>query len=61
LAQLIQDYEDYMNKFEVLHPDIPVIRIDGDKMDFVKHQKNLDKIIERVEQQMCNHKTESKQ
>ncbi|AVQ97551.1 deoxynucleoside kinase [Oceanobacillus iheyensis] len=52
LAQLAQDYEDYMNEFEILHPDIPVIRIDGDKVDFVKHQHDLDGIIEQVDKQL---------
>jgi deoxyguanosine kinase len=52
LAQLAQDYEDYMNEFEILHPDIPVIRIDGDKIDFVKHQHDLDGIIEQVDKQL---------
>ncbi|WP_090240635.1 deoxynucleoside kinase [Lentibacillus halodurans] len=60
LAQLIQDYEDYMNEFEVLHPDIPVIRINGDKTDFVKYQKDLEHIISLVEQQLCSHKAVSK-
>lgn len=61
LAQLTQDYEDYMNEFEVLHPDIPVIRIDGDKMDFVKCQKDLNDMIGLVDQQIGHHKTVSKQ
>ncbi|MFC4558505.1 deoxynucleoside kinase [Virgibacillus kekensis] len=52
LAQLSQDYEDYMNEFEVLHPEIPVIRIDGDATDFVKHQDDLDAIIKQVEKQL---------
>ncbi|WP_163969251.1 deoxynucleoside kinase [Oceanobacillus halotolerans] len=49
LAQLSQDYEEYMNTFERLHPDIPVIRINGDEMDFVKYQEDLKCIIEMVE------------
>ncbi|ALX49515.1 deoxynucleoside kinase [Lentibacillus amyloliquefaciens] len=61
LSQLAQDYETYMNEFEVLHPDIPVIRINGDEMDFVNHQEDLENIINLVKQQMCNHKAISKQ
>ncbi|WP_010531252.1 deoxynucleoside kinase [Lentibacillus jeotgali] len=61
LSQLAQDYESYMNEFEVLHPDIPVIRINGDEMDFVKHQEDLNKIIDLVKRQMCHHNTASKQ
>ncbi|TRM11079.1 deoxynucleoside kinase [Lentibacillus cibarius] len=51
LAQLADDYEAYMNEFEMLHPDIPVIRINGDEMDFVNYQDDLDTIIRQVQQQ----------
>ncbi|MBP1949485.1 deoxyguanosine kinase [Virgibacillus subterraneus] len=60
LAQLAQDYEDYMNEFEVLHPEIPVIRINGDETDFVKQQDDLNMIIRQVENQLDNHKVTSK-
>jgi len=52
IEQLAQDYESYMNEFEVLHPDIPVIRIDGDELDFMKRQDDLNLIIARVEEQL---------
>ncbi|OZU89488.1 deoxynucleoside kinase [Virgibacillus indicus] len=52
LAQLAQDYEDYMNEFELLHPDIPVIRINGDNMDFIRHQDDLNKIIDQAHRQL---------
>lgn len=52
LAQLAQDYEDYMNEFELLHPDIPVIRINGDNMDFIRHQDDLNKIIDLAHRQL---------
>lgn len=56
LAQLASDYEEYMNQFEILHPEIPVIRINGDEMDFVKQQDDLNKIIRQVECHLNNHK-----
>lgn len=49
LEQLSRDYEEFMNHFEMTHPEIPVIRIDGDKLDFVKHQDDLRYIIDQVE------------
>lgn len=55
LAQLAQDYEQYMNAFEQLHPDIPVIRINGDELDFVQHQDDLNQIIEEVTGHLNNH------
>ncbi|PAV28511.1 deoxynucleoside kinase [Virgibacillus profundi] len=52
LAQLMQDYEDYMNEFEILHPEIPVIRINGDETDFVRHQDDLERIIDQVDRKL---------
>ncbi|AIF41950.1 deoxynucleoside kinase [Virgibacillus sp. SK37] len=58
LAQLAQDYEDYMNEFEILHPDIPVIRINGDEMDFVRYQNDLEAIISLVDKNMSKINTQ---
>ncbi|UJL46432.1 deoxynucleoside kinase [Virgibacillus sp. NKC19-16] len=55
LAQLARDYEDYMNEFEVMHPDIPVIRINGDETDFVHRQDDLNCVIEEVQTQLKRH------
>ncbi|WP_027964397.1 deoxynucleoside kinase [Halalkalibacillus halophilus] len=49
LKQLSEDYEAFMNQFEKDNPEIPVIRLDGDKIDFIKHQEDLDYILETVE------------
>src|SRR5699024_9747760 len=54
LEQLRQDYEAYMNEFENMHPSIPVIRINGDELDFVKRQSDLEMIIELVENRLDN-------
>jgi deoxyguanosine kinase len=60
LAQLAEDYEAYMNEFEIMHPNIPVIRINGDEMDFVKNQVDLDAIIKQVQQQLRSFETVTK-
>lgn len=49
LLKISQDYEEYMNKFEATHPNVPVIRINGDNNDFISRQDDLDIIISRVE------------
>ncbi len=49
LEKIRQDYEVFMDEFERKHPDIPVIRIDGDQMDFVKNQSDLNQILNIVE------------
>lgn len=48
LEQLQKDYAAYMESFELLHPDIPVIRVNGDDLDFIKRQDDLDSIIDRI-------------
>ncbi|WP_226038319.1 deoxynucleoside kinase [Aquibacillus saliphilus] len=50
LEQLSQDYQVFMDEFEKMNPDIPVIRINGDKIDFVKHQRDLEWIIDQVKE-----------
>lgn len=49
LQQLSLDYKHYMNQFEQDHPDIPIIRLNGDELDFVKHQNDLTYIVNLVE------------
>ncbi|SDC66467.1 deoxyguanosine kinase [Pelagirhabdus alkalitolerans] len=48
LEQLKQDYKQYMDAFEKNHPDVPVIRIDGDTIDFIKHQDDLEAIFDQI-------------
>ena len=49
LEQLSADYAVYMKEFIALHPDIPVVEINGDELDFVSHQKDLHYIIGQIE------------
>ncbi|MCA1057301.1 deoxynucleoside kinase [Rossellomorea aquimaris] len=49
LKQLSLDYEEYMNTFEETHPDIPVLRFNGDHIDFVQHQDDLDTILTQLD------------
>src|SRR5699024_7603619 len=49
LQQLIKDYETHMQEFEQAHPNIPVIRINGDTCDVIRHQQELNKIIQKVQ------------
>lgn len=52
LQQLSEDYETFMSEFEKAHPEIPVIRVDGDKLDFINHQDDLDVIIAMISQEL---------
>ncbi|MCT2536966.1 deoxynucleoside kinase [Aquibacillus koreensis] len=49
LEQLSQDYNTFMDVFERENPDIPVLRINGDHIDFMKYKDDLDYIIQLVE------------
>ncbi|REJ19090.1 MAG: deoxynucleoside kinase [Caldibacillus debilis] len=49
LRHLCDDYEMYMDKFERENPDLPVLRINGDDLDFVENRKDLEKVLNQVE------------
>lgn len=49
LKQLSLDYEEYMNTFEETHPEIPVLRYNGDHVDFVQNKEDLDHILTQLE------------
>ncbi|KGX85663.1 deoxynucleoside kinase [Pontibacillus litoralis] len=53
LEQLSADYERFMTKFELDHPDIPVIHLDGNKLDFMKYRDDLTHIIDIVEKHVA--------
>ncbi|WP_112179057.1 MULTISPECIES: deoxynucleoside kinase [Paraliobacillus] len=52
LQQLKEDYQTFMDDFEKQHPDIPVIRINGDELDFIKQQDDLNFILDQIKQQL---------
>ena len=48
LEQLSSDYRMFINDFEAKHPDVPVIRFNGDEMDFVQNSQDLNIILEKA-------------
>jgi deoxyguanosine kinase len=48
LEQLSLDYEEAINKFEINHPEVPVLRFNGDEMDFVKNKNDLQHMLETL-------------
>ncbi len=50
LQQINADYEDYIRKFELEHPEIPVLRIDGNQVDFVGKPQDLRNIFSTLDQ-----------
>lgn len=49
LLQLISDYETSMDKFSKNHPSIPVLKFNGDDMDFVNNENDLNYILSDLE------------
>ncbi|WP_026689556.1 deoxynucleoside kinase [Alteribacter aurantiacus] len=52
LEQLSKDYEMFIHTFKETHPDIPVITISGDELDFVERTNDYQAIIEQVNHAM---------
>ncbi|EOW9530570.1 deoxynucleoside kinase [Bacillus cytotoxicus] len=49
LLQLTQDYEIAMEAFQKDHPDIPVLKFNGDNMDFIKNNDDLHIILSTLQ------------
>ena len=49
LEQLSDDYDTFITHFESTHPDIPVLRFNGDDLDFVNNKKDLQFILDTVD------------
>ncbi len=50
MEQLAADYHEYMEHFEREHPEIPVLRVNGDEMDFVHNDADLALILSKVDE-----------
>lgn len=45
MEQLVSDYHIFIEQFEQQHPEIPVIRVNGDDYDFVKNPNDLQQVM----------------
>ena len=50
LQQLAADYEAYIDAFEQANPTIPVLRFNGDELDFVQQPDDLQLVLNKIEQ-----------
>jgi deoxyguanosine kinase len=48
LQQLSDDYEATMTRFEQEYPNIPVIRFNGDELDFIQNEGDLTYILTKI-------------
>ncbi|MCZ2260883.1 deoxynucleoside kinase [Sporosarcina sp. G11-34] len=49
LVQLTEDYHTFIEQFEKAHPEIPVLHFNGDDLDFVQNDKDLQYILNEVD------------
>lgn len=49
LEQLSTDYRAFIDDFEKKHPEVPVLRFNGDNIDFVQNGQDLQMILEKVD------------
>ncbi|MDX5476634.1 MAG: deoxynucleoside kinase [Bacillaceae bacterium] len=49
LQQLSMDYDTAMEEFEQKYPNIPVLRFNGDDIDFVQREEDLQSIIKKLQ------------
>ncbi len=50
IEQLASDYHEFFQHFVTLHPEIPVIQLNGDRIDFVKNKEDLQTVLKMVEE-----------
>ncbi|WP_277587564.1 deoxynucleoside kinase [Psychrobacillus antarcticus] len=49
LEQLSADYRIFIDNFEIKHPEVPVLRFNGDEIDFVRNGQDLQIILDKVD------------
>ncbi|MBT2583972.1 deoxynucleoside kinase [Planococcus sp. ISL-109] len=49
MEQLSADYHEFIERFEREHPEIPVLRFNGDELDFVQNRSDLQVILTHVD------------
>ena len=52
MEQLASDYHEFIQHFEKMHPEIPVIQLNGDELDFVKNEDDLQYVLKLVEEKL---------
>ncbi len=52
MEQLAADYHEFIGHFIKMHPEIPLIQINGDDYDFVEREEDLQNILQLVEEKL---------
>lgn len=49
IRNLRDDYEVFLERYSVEHPDVPILVLDGDKLDFVERPEDLNFIFQQID------------
>ncbi|PWK05146.1 deoxynucleoside kinase [Tumebacillus permanentifrigoris] len=49
IRHLRDDYEMFLTRYRLQNPDVPVLQLDGDKLDFVKNPGDLQYIFDQID------------
>jgi deoxyguanosine kinase len=52
IRNLRDDYEEFLERYKILHPDVPILHLDGDELDFVARPEDLEYIFRKIEETM---------
>ena len=52
MEQLAADYHTFIGHFEKMHPEIPVIQLNGDELDFVERENDLHYILQLIKEKL---------
>ncbi|MEC1180731.1 deoxynucleoside kinase [Metasolibacillus meyeri] len=58
MEQLAVDYNEFMQHFIKTHPEIPVIQLNGDEIDFVENKFDLQDVLQIIEQKLQQRSTQ---
>lgn len=60
MEQLASDYHAFIGHFERMHPEIPVIQLNGDEYDFVESVEDLQTILQLVEEKLSKRSSQNR-
>ncbi|MFD2170769.1 deoxynucleoside kinase [Tumebacillus lipolyticus] len=52
IRNLSDDYELFFERHRYLHPDVPILQLDGDQLDFVERSEDLEYVFRMIEETM---------
>jgi len=52
LEQLAADYETFVTDYQIKHPEVKVIRFNGDELDFVKRPEDLEYVLTKIRNEL---------